>query len=274
MAEGHTDPEFLKNEAYAEAAALDTRIAIQARYGVNPRPWFEWLFERMERPAGSRVLELGCGPGDLWQQQQALPSGWRPVLSDLSHGMVSEARRRLGRRAGWFDFCVLDVQAIACPAEHFDVVIANGLLDHAPDRARALGEIWRVLRPGGLLYTSTGSRTHLEEINDLVQPFLQAEGGEQGSFGGAARRFGLENGERLLSPWFCEVRLFRYEDELVFEQPGPVLEYVLSEPQAHAVLSGARQEAFRREVEAVIARSGGLRVNVDKGLFEARRRER
>ena len=47
---------------------------------------------------------------------------------------------------------VIDITAIARPAETFDVVICNHVLEHVPDDAAAMREIFRVLRPGGVAY--------------------------------------------------------------------------------------------------------------------------
>ena len=48
----------------------------------------------------------------------------------------------------------------------FDAVIANHMLFHVPDRAKALAEMRRVLRPGGKLYTSTMGETHKKTLRD------------------------------------------------------------------------------------------------------------
>jgi ubiquinone/menaquinone biosynthesis C-methylase UbiE len=263
MNDPQTDPDFLKEEAYGEASALDTRIRLQEECGKNPQEWFAWLFEHLDLPEKARVLELGCGPGDLWQRASGrMSTSWQILLTDLSEGMVMEAHSRVSEGEASFFYAAVDSQNIPFPAESFDAVIGNGLIDHVPERGRALGEIERVLRPGGVFYTSTGSRSHLQEISEWVQPFLP-----EADFGGAAERFGLENGERLLSPWFCEIKLFLYHDRLIFNKVEPLLEYVLSEPQSRAGLTGKRLHAFRTFIQEKLQEQGSLDVIVDKGLF-------
>jgi ubiquinone/menaquinone biosynthesis C-methylase UbiE len=270
MSDPQTDQDFLKSAAYAQAEPLDTRNRLQDEYGTNPRNWFSWLYERLQLPEAARLLDLGCGPADLWLAgPQQLPAGWQVLLSDLSEGMLEEARRRLGERRVRFACLTCDAQAIPAPDGAFTAVLAHGLLDHVPDRGQALHEIQRVLEPGGLLYASTGSRSHLQEIGGLVQPFLP-----RADFGGAAERFGLENGARLLAPWFEPVELQRYTSELVFDSPGPVLEYILSEPAVRRELGGERRAALEDRVKALLQEQGSLRVNVDKVLFTAYRRPR
>ncbi|MCH8206807.1 MAG: class I SAM-dependent methyltransferase [Chloroflexi bacterium] len=101
-------------------------------------------------PAVSRILELGCGPAELWVKNiDRVPSAWRITLSDLSEGMVREARQNLQSGVSRFSFAVCDAQRVPFDDESFDAVIANHMLYHVSDRQRAYAEIRRVLRPGG-----------------------------------------------------------------------------------------------------------------------------
>lgn len=260
-----TDPEFLSNEEYHDATDLTTRIQIQARYGKNPKDWFTWFFERLHLPETSLILELGCGPGNLWGENLSrVPPNWKVILSDLSSGMLQRARQQLPTDRSCFTFVVLNAQSVPFPNSSFEAVIAGGLLDHVPDRVQALDEIRRVLKPGGQFITTTGSRGHLREIETLVQPFIP-----QADFGGDPARFGLENGAEILAPWFSKTRLERYNDELIFKQTGPILAYVQSEAQVREKLKGEKLAAFRQFVKNELAARGEFHVTSEKGLFTA-----
>jgi ubiquinone/menaquinone biosynthesis C-methylase UbiE len=263
-----SDPDFLKSEEYKSSKDLDIRMDIQEQFSLRQENWFTWLYERINIPEGKINLELGSGPGDLWSDNAGkIKPGLQMLLSDLSEGMIIEARRRIKNISAFFDFCVLDVQSIPLPENTCQAVIANGLLDHTPDRVQSLSEIHRVLSPNGKLLTSTGSQRHLKEMEDLVHPYL-----EKADFGGAPERFGLENGEKILSPWFVNIRLERYEDELLFTDPHPVAAYILSEAAVRKNLSEEQKKEFLRYLQTEIDRRGELRVRVEKGLFTAERR--
>lgn len=267
MPDTQSDPDFLRNQAYNDAFDLDTRISIQKAYGSHSRKWFEWLFDHFNLPPHSRILELGSGPGDLWKENSyRLSPGWQVLISDLSPGMVQEARRRLGEKDTQFYYSIIDAQKIPVATRAaFDALVANGLLDHVPEFENAMDEFRRVLKPGGYLYTSTGGRAHLREMEAMLKPFLPGA-----DYGGAPERFGIENGARLLAPWSGDIHFYRYDDELVFTKADPILAYVLSEAAARERLTGDKLDALTGKLESRLAKQGEIRVKVDKGLFVAR----
>jgi ubiquinone/menaquinone biosynthesis C-methylase UbiE len=269
-----TDPEYNQDEAYGSAAPLETRNRLQAQYRTNPVTWFEWLSTHLRLPEAGRFLELGCGAGDLWagRQEIDLPK-CRGVLTDFSPAMVASARGKVeasgkpgvrSKLGGRFAYSVLDAQAIAFNEGEFEAVLGIGLIDLVPARVQALNEIRRVLKPGGRFYVTSGGRSHLQEIEALVKPFLP-----HASYGGEPARFGLENGCRLLSPWFPQVERFLYTDDLVFDRAEPVLAYVLSETWVKQQLSVENLGALAWYVKETLAREGVIRVTTEKGLFVA-----
>lgn len=260
-----TDQAYLLNELYKDASDLDTRIQIQENFSLNPYNWFHWLFDQLDLPAPAHILELGCGSGVLWLENlNRLPEGWHITLSDLSIGMLEEVRQNLGDNHPAFSLAVIDTQLISFPDAYFDVVIANGVFDHVPDRSLAFAQVHRVLRPGGHLYASAGGRTHLREIEALVKPFVP-----EANYGGDPEEFGLENGLAQLEPWFAGAALHRYEDALVFREVEPILAYVLSEGEIETALVGDKRAKFISFLEQQLAWLGEILVTTDKGLFKA-----
>jgi len=148
------DDRRANTEQYRTPANLNARIRLHRRFSTNPRLWNLWVFDRLlesRPPDTAQVLELGCGPGNLWRENlDRLPPGWRITLADFSPGMLADARRDLPGRA--FQFEQLDAQALPHGVAQFNLVIANHMLYHVADRHSALAHIRRILKPDGRFF--------------------------------------------------------------------------------------------------------------------------
>lgn len=98
-------------------------------------------------PAGSRILDAGCGPGrDL---ERFTANGHHPVGLDMSPEFLKEARK--------FAQVILgDLRFLPFEDDAFDALWASASLVHLPraDALKALEEISRVTKPGALVYIS------------------------------------------------------------------------------------------------------------------------
>jgi len=99
------------------------------------------LFRRLVGGPGRRVLDLGCRYGAL---TRAYAEGNDVVGVDVDRDALAEAAK-LGIETVWADV----EEPLPFPDESFDVVVAGELIEHLRDPARLVGEVRRVLRPGG-----------------------------------------------------------------------------------------------------------------------------
>jgi ubiquinone/menaquinone biosynthesis C-methylase UbiE len=246
---------------YADSKNLSARADLHTRFSTNPKGWQNWLFQQLDLLEGCRVLEVGCGPGKLWHgRRQSLPRRCRIVLTDSSPGMITEAQQALGGEP--FAFAVMDAQAIAHPDDSFDRAVANHMLYHVPDLPRALGELARVLKPGGALLAATNGDAHMRELFEIIRRSV-------GDFETLVSSFTLENGAAPLRRHFREVTLRRYDDGLVVTDAAALSAYVRS----MGSLAGAREEQFLAIENAItdeIRRRGAMAITKDTGVFIAR----
>lgn len=246
---------------YADAGNVGVRIDLYRRFSTHPVPWQRWLFDRIHLPAGARVLEVGCGPGTLWRENRdRLRADWHITLSDFSAGMLRDVRRNLADLPLAFDTEVADLRAVLpFDDRRFDAVVACHTLFHVADLGHTLGELWRVLRPGGALYATTFGRDHLRELRELVQPLGSVP---------PMPAFLLGTGAGELGRLFPSVELELFDNALAVTEAGPVVDYLLS----YDWLKDSDRGALTRAVEERRMASGGVfRITVDVGLFTARR---
>jgi SAM-dependent methyltransferase len=262
---------FLDNQ-YRNASNLSARIELHRRFSTSPYGWQRWVLDQILAVAGQDVLEVGCGSAALWtENRERIPDAWRMLLSDRSPGMLVDAQHRLDRDAGRFRFLCTDAQALPLPDASLDMLVANHMLYHVPDRSRALAEFRRVLRPGGRLFAATNGPQHLRELQraELAVRFGLSEDLLAGMLtDGSApiRAFDLENGAGQLGRYFEPVALEVYEDGLIVTEPEPLADYLLS----MSTLEGPAADRLRQAVAAGMA-GGPLAITKSTGLFVALR---
>jgi 2-polyprenyl-3-methyl-5-hydroxy-6-metoxy-1,4-benzoquinol methylase len=126
------------------AAIEDTRFA-QNDYcptRLEEQVMFEYLDTIAKNYPGRQLLDLGCGSGLISKQLQE--RGWQVRGLDFSSVAVAKAQ------ANSIDAAVADIdEGLPEPADQYDVVVAGDVLEHVFDPLAAIGEVARVLKPGG-----------------------------------------------------------------------------------------------------------------------------
>lgn len=248
-------------EQYATNANLRARIALHDRYSRTTVSYPHWIFDGYAFGDQADVLEVGCGDGNIWRvNRDRIPPGWRLTLTDFSPGMVDAARAVLGDRA---EYAVADVQDLPFPSESFDAVIANHMLFHVEDRPRALGELARVLRPGGAFRATTIGLDHVREIRELVPPPPESQ------WARTRERFTIEQVPGELAPFFVDVEIEPVPgpQDLEVTELEPLLDFVRSRGD----VTDDDIEPLRAAAEADIAARGFFRVSRHSARVRARK---
>jgi SAM-dependent methyltransferase len=200
------DPAFVRDQ-YACEDNLEARRAIYSEItGDDAR---EIAFAAVAEAVPTRVLEVGCGPGEA-SARIMRDLGADVVAIDQSERMVEVARER------GVDARVGDAQALPFEDGAFDCALAAWMLYHVSDLDRGLAELARVLRAGGRLVAVTNGADHLAELWHLV---------------GVERiplTFGRENGEEALRRHFRSVGVRGADGTVTLADADAVRRYLAS----------------------------------------------
>jgi SAM-dependent methyltransferase len=133
---------------------------------------------RSRAPTGSRVLDLGCGTGELARALAA--AGLRVAGCDISPQMLWHAARDGGGCAGWVRL-EPDWRRLPFATAAFDVVVAASVLEYVGEPAAVLRECARVVRTGGVvLYTVPDLRHPVRWAEWCAQRLTALTGGRKG----------------------------------------------------------------------------------------------
>lgn len=248
-------------EQYKNATNLNIRISLHEQYSKNPKGWFPWLFDQINFNGVYRLLEIGCGNGKLWDNNTINLRNREIFLSDNSEGMVEEVRKKLGDT---FNCIVADCEKIPFKDGYFDAVIANHVLFYVKDLSKGLSEIGRILRKGGTFYCSTYGSNHMIEITEIVKAF---DSRIQLSENRLYDRFGLENGEEILSHYFTNIEKKLYPDQLIIHEARPLVDYIMSCHGNQNEIIGTRLLEFQNYIESLLKEKGTITITKNAGIF-------
>jgi SAM-dependent methyltransferase len=128
---------------FSDGAAYERLMGVWSR--LVGEIFLDWL-----RPdTGLRWLDVGCGNGAFTERivERCAPAEVQGI--DPSEALLAFARSRPALREAQFQ--VGDAMALPFPADRFDAAVMALVLVFVPDPAKAVGEMVRVVRPGGLV---------------------------------------------------------------------------------------------------------------------------
>ena len=139
-----------------------------ASYDRLPIPMTGWglaVVERLPLGGDERVLDAGCGTGQVTEALRGrLPNGGIVAL-DASPSMLERARARLGdHRVTYLVHDLLE----PIPIDPVDAILSTATFHWVPDHDRLFANLAAVLRPGGRMATQSGGAGNLRRVHDAV----------------------------------------------------------------------------------------------------------
>lgn len=242
-------------------------------------PWARLLLDGLGLLPGEAVLDVACGPGSVTQLAATeVGSSGRVTGVDLSPAMLAIARAKpLRPGAAEIDFRLASAERLLVANADFDVAICQQGLQFFSNRAAALAEVRRAVRPGGRIGIAVWA-----EI-EQSPPFAAVEGAIREIAGnGLADRYrggpwGMPdiNGlrELLQKSGFNEVRVAQWVLPLRFESAAQLEATLLASPLAANLdrLSLRRRKQLSEVLERRVAAADALHAQAVANLAFARR---
>ena len=149
--------------------------AIAGRYDLMNRvmtlgqdqKWRRFVVAQAGDPAGGWVLDLATGTGDIGALVIDSYAGSRVVGADFSLNMLKEAKNRFGNKNICWQAC--DANSLPFGDNTFSAVTFGYLLRNVDDVSRVLGEVFRVLKPGGRVVCLDTT----PPVRNLMYPFVR-----------------------------------------------------------------------------------------------------
>ncbi len=111
----------------------------------------EMLLDLLKPASGEVIMDAGCGTGVF--TRVILASGSKVVGLDLSLPMVKRARQKMS--GSLFQPCIGDISDLPFPGNCFDKTVSVTALEFIADGAKAVAELFRVTRQGGVIVVAT-----------------------------------------------------------------------------------------------------------------------
>jgi SAM-dependent methyltransferase len=242
-------------------------------------PWARLLLDALDLKAGEAVLDVACGPGSVARVAAIeVGPGGRVTGVDLSSAMLTIAQAKpVAPDAAPIEYHEAPADRLPVADADFDVAICQQGLQFFPDRAAALAEMRRALRPGGRVGIAVWA-----EI-DQAPPFAALEGAIREVAGDElADRYrggpwGMPDADQLRElledSGFDEVRVTRDALPLSFESAAQLYSILAASPIAAVldVLPAQRRDQLGQAVERRVAVDDASHAEAVAHLALARR---
>lgn len=232
------------------------RYGLYERYGTSGQRWHEWLFEHLLLEPGMRVLDVGCGHGNVWHSSwQRIPAGCSITLLDKEikgleflRGIYRERREELAAGVN-LSFLCEDAERWECPAERYDLILAGHFWSYIQDKERLLGHLHRGLAEGGRLISTFTSQVSVQDVNRILEPALGRrvlESYEERKQAFTARMEGLFDEE------FDSVSRMIFYNSLRIGHPEELLRYLCDLDGELEMRIKSREQEVRRYLQELI----------------------
>ena len=199
---------------------LAKRIDIHSRFGSKDID--AWMLDVLKLQPGIKILDVGCGSGkQCFSFFHHLNGNAEITGTDVSESLLADAREKNKAIDNAVDFRHLDFnQKFDLPSDHFDLISACFAIYYAQDIPFTLGEMHRVLKPGGRLFTTGPMPSNKQVFYDIIR---EATGKPIPPMPGSSRY--ASGIYYTIQKLFSNTEQHIFENPLTFESVEPFMVY-------------------------------------------------
>lgn len=170
--------------------------------------FYNWL---KHIPKKGKALDQGCGTGFYTIMLDRM--GYKVTGLDFSEILLREAQKNRDRFKGHFKLVKGDIRNMPFKDKSFDIIISGGIVEHVKETDKALDELQRTLKTGGILLINVPQRVGIFTIAKLLQQSL-------GLWTiGYEKSFTIQRFKKLLVKRGFEIKAFYLEDIGIGKRP-------------------------------------------------------
>jgi SAM-dependent methyltransferase len=216
---------------HQQYAGLERLAARQSLWALRAGPALHTtVLDRAGLTGSETVLDVGCGSGIYLAELRRRGHTGMIVGLDRSAGMARNAKVHAAT-------VVADAQFLPLGDDSVDVALCLHMLYHVPDLVRAVAELRRVLRPGGVAMVTTNAAGHTIEARQLLATAADQVAALDVGLDLDTRRFDPTVARALFGAAFTHLDVHEMSDSLQIENPAILLAYIASWPPESIGLS-------------------------------------
>ena len=232
------------------------RYGLYERYGTSRQRWHEWMFDRLLLKPGMRVLDVGCGHGNVWHSSwQRIPERCRITLLDKEmkglqflHGVYQERQGELADGVN-FSFLCEDAEKWECPQATYDLILAGHFWSYIQDKEGLLGQLHRGLAEGGRLISTFTSQVSVQDVNRILEPVLGRRVLEPYE---ERKQASTDRMEGLFAKEFGRVSQMTFHNSLRIGHPEELLRYLCDLDGELEMRIKSREQEVKRYLQELI----------------------